>query len=190
MFLMKRLIVVISCFLIIGACSHLQYQMVEIVWKESQSSAVRVQWMGIRLVSWDIVTSAHIVRDDSLVYQIGNIPYSIRMRDAIGDRAVLSKNYTWWIITDGAHITSLFWANRENIQKWDPVYTEVTRSGRIVQISGKILDLNASILGYDTLGRLTTLSGIVLTDMILSPWDSGAGIFTLSGELVDVVHVK
>ena len=190
MFLMKRLIVVIFCFLIIGACSRLQYQTVEIVWKESQSSAVRVQWMGIRLVSWDIVTSAHIVRDDSFVYQIDNIPYRIRMRDTIGDRAVLSKNYTWWIITDGTHIISLFWTNRENIQKWDPVYTEIIRSGSREKIDGKILDVNASLVGYDTLGRITILSGIILTDMALNPWDSGAGIFTLSWELVDVVHVK
>lgn len=186
---MKRIIVVIFCLLTIWACSHLEYQTVEIVWKNQNNTPV-VKWMWVRWSDGSILTSAHVVRDGALVYEIDEMPYRVKMRDIIGDRAILSVNYTWGVINDGDRIISLFLVNRQSIKKWDSIYTEVIRSGSIIQISGKILDLNASILGYDTLGRITTLSGIVLIDIMLSPWDSGAGIFTLSGELVDVVHVK
>ena len=174
---------------LLSACTHTTYETVEIVWKNQNNTTV-VKWMWVRWSDGSILTSAHVVRDDALVYEINKMPYRVKMRDTIGDRALLSANYTWGVMNDGDRITALFLVNRQNIKKWDSIYTEVIRSGSITQISGKILELNASILGYDTLGRVTTLSGIVLTDMILSSWDSGAGIFTLSGELVDVVHVK
>ena len=55
---------------------------------------------------------------------------------------------------------------------------------------GKVLDLSGSIIGYDTTGRVVTLSGIVLTDLEFLPGDSGAPIYTLDKELIDVVHVR
>jgi hypothetical protein len=66
----------------------------------------------------------------------------------------------------------------------------VSRSGSIVRQVGKVVDPSGSIVGYDTTWRVVTLSGIVLTDLDLLPGDSGAPIFTLDRELVDVVHVR
>jgi hypothetical protein len=73
---------------------------------------------------------------------------------------------------------------------WERVFTEVSRSGSIVTLSGAVIGIGASVVGYTQHGWMTDLSGIVLTDMILSPWDSGAPIYNSKRELIDLVHIK
>lgn len=39
-------------------------------------------------------------------------------------------------------------------------------------------------------GKSITLSGIIVTDILLEPGESGAPIYNQKGELVDVVHIS
>ena len=158
------------------------YQTVEIVWKDSQNGQIMVRGMGVTLSVDQILTSAHVVRDDRLVYEVGWVIYQVSDRDMTGDRAVLSQ-------TQGAKIQTQI-PRLQQIQKWDPIFTEVSRSGSIVRIAGKVINPSGSVTGYDMAGRVVTLSGIVLTDLDLQPGDSGAPIFTTQWEIVDVVHVR
>jgi S1-C subfamily serine protease len=73
---------------------------------------------------------------------------------------------------------------------WERVFTEVSRSGSMVTLSGVVTGIGVSVVGYAPHGSVTDLSGIVLTDMILSPWDSGAPIYNSERELIDLVHIK
>ena len=168
--------------LLLVSCTSQGYQTVEIVWKESQNGQIMVRGMGVRLSDDSILTSAHVVRDDRLVYEVGWVIYQVSDRDMTWDRAVLSQ-------TQGAKIQTQI-PRLQQIQKWDQVFTEVSRSGSIVRMTGKVVDPVWSVTGYDISGRVVTLSGIVLTDIDLQPGDSGAPIFTTQWEIVDVVHVR
>ena len=193
--------------LLLVSCTSQGYETVEIMWKESQNGQIMVRGMGVRLSDDSILTSAHVVRDDRLIYEISGIRYQVTERDMTGDRAILEKREKSGILPHlgGARggtpnipllnsntiplLTSPKWGGTK-VQKWDQVFTEVSRSGSIVRIAGKVVDPVWSVTGYDMTGRVITLSGIVLTDIDLQPWDSGAPIFTTQWEIVDVVHVR
>jgi V8-like Glu-specific endopeptidase len=182
----------ISILTLLSACTQRQYETVEIVAKESQNGQIVVRGMGVKFSDDSVLTSAHVVRDDRLVYEISGIRYQVSERDSVGDRAILSQNQNpklqiYWNVSSWGQ-DSL--KKTTTIQKWDPIYTEVSRSGSIVRITGKVLDPRGSVTGYDTTGRVVTLSGIVLTDIDLQPGDSGAPIYTPEWEIVDVVHVR
>jgi hypothetical protein len=175
--------------LLLVSCTTQGYETIEIIWKESQSNQIVVRGMWVRVSSDQILTSAHVVRDDRLVYEIWgmftgypSVRYEVSSRDTAGDRATLSQVQDVKIQTQNPRL--------QRVQKWDPIYTEVSRSGSIVRIVGRVVDPSGSILGYDTLWRVVTLSGIVLTDIDLQPGDSGAPIYTTLWDLIDVVHVR
>ncbi len=178
-----RISLLISISLLLTACTQSRYETVEIVWKESQNSQIVVRGMWVELSDWSILTSAHVVRDDRLSYQVGSLRYRVVERDIIGDRAILSQIQ----IIEKINIQI---SQFQKVQKWDQVYTEVSRSGSIVRIVGRVVDPSGTVLGYDMVGRVVTLSGIVLTDIDLEPGDSGAPIYTTQWEIVDVVHVR
>ncbi len=178
---MYKIFIFISLFLL-AACTHNQYETVEIVWK-NQTNATLVRWMWVKGSDGSILTSAHVVRDNSLKYMIEGERYAVVKRDISTDRAVLSQRVvSGWYTED-------IW-QLHPIYVWDSVYTEVSRSKKITRLTGKVLNPSGSVLGYDSMGRTTTLSWIVLTDFTLLPGDSGAPIFSKDGELIDVVHVK
>ena len=179
---MFRIFALISILTLLSACAQRYYETVEIVWKESQNSQIVVRGMGVRIWDDQILTSAHVVRDDRLHYEIGWVIYQVSDRDMVGDRAILAIDTNRNIQSKIPHL--------QQVQKWDPIYTEVSRSGSIVRIAGKVVDPRGSVTGYDTTGRVVTLSGVVLTDIDLVPGDSGAPIFTHEWELIDVVHVR
>lgn len=178
---MYTIFLFISIFLL-TACTHNLYETVEIVWK-NQTNATLVRWMWVRWSDRSILTSAHVVRDDNLRYMIGGEKYMVVKRDISTDRAVLSQN-----VVSGWYTENIW--QLKSIYVWDPIYTEVNRSNKITRLTGKVKNPSGSVLGYDSLGRTMTLSWIVLTDLVLLPWDSGAPIFDKDRELIDVVHVK
>ena len=168
--------------LLLVSCTSQGYETVEIVWKESQNKQIVVRGMWVRIGDDQILTSAHVVRDDRLIYEAGWVIYQVSDRDMTGDIATLSQTQ---VAKNQTQILRL-----SSVQKWDQVFTEVSRSGSIVRMIGKVVDPSGSVTGYDMTGRVVTLSGIVLTDIDLQPGDSGAPIYTTQWEIVDVVHVR
>ncbi|MBC7503976.1 trypsin-like peptidase domain-containing protein [Candidatus Gracilibacteria bacterium] len=181
---MRQIIILISISLLLTACMQSRYETMEIIGKESQTKQVLIRGMGVMLPDGSIFTSAHVVRDDRLIYETDGVIYRVWERDTIGDRAILSQ------IPDLKSKIRDIVKNTNIIRVGDPIYTEVTRSGSIVRIAGKVVDPSGVVTGYDTTGRVMILSGIVLTDISLLPGDSGSPIFTHLGELIDVVHVR
>jgi hypothetical protein len=171
------------CLLLISSCTTGEYETVEIIGKDPTTSEVRIRGMGVRLPGRAILTSDHVVRG-GMRYEVWGMNYDVVESDVGWDRAILSR------IQDRELRIQDVLKSRNQIWKWDPIYTEVSRSGSIVRQVGKVVDPSGSIVGYDTTWRVVTLSGIVLTDLDLLPGDSGAPIFTLDRELVDVVHVR
>ena len=154
-------IYIIFILLFVSACSHHQYETVEILWK-NQTNATLVRWMWVKWSDGSILTSFHIVRDDNLNYMIR--------------------------VVSGSYMDDIW--KLKSVYVWDPISTEVNRFKKITQLKWKVVNPSGSALGYDNLGRTTTLSWIVLTDLSLIPWDSGAPVYDRDGELVDVVHVQ
>ncbi len=177
-----RIPILISMLLILVSCTSQSHETVEIVWKESQNKQIVVRGMWVRIGDDKILTSAHVVRDDRLIYEAGWVIYQVSDRDMTGDIATLSQTQ---VAKNQTQILRL-----SSVQKWDQVFTEVSRSGSIVRMTGKVVDPSGSVLGYDMTGRVVTLSGIVLTDIDLQPGDSGAPIYTVEWDIVDVVHVR
>lgn len=178
---MYKILALISIFLL-TACTYNQYETVQILWK-NQTNATLVRWMWVRWADGSILTSSHVVRDDNLNYMIGWKKYMVVKRDIPTDRAVLSQYVvSGWYTDDIWQLKSIY--------IWDPIYTEVNRSKKITRLTGKVQNPNGSALGYDNLGRTIALSWIILTDLTLLPWDSGAPIYNRDGELVDVVHIQ
>lgn len=175
-------IYIIFILLFVSACSHHQYETVEILWK-NQTNATLVRWMWVKWSDGSILTSSHIVRDDNLNYMIWWQKYIVVKRDTITDRAVLSQR-----VVSGSYMDDIW--QLKSVYVWDPISTEVNRFKKITQLKWKVVNPSGSALGYDNLGRTTTLSWIVLTDLSLIPWDSGAPVYDRDGELVDVVHVQ
>lgn len=139
--------------------------------------------MWVKWTDGSIYTSAHIVRDDTLSYIIGWEKYMVVKRDIWSDRAILSQRVvSGWYTEDIWHLWPIF--------VWDSIYTEVIRDKKIAKLAGKVVDPSGSVVWYDAMWRTMTLSWIVLTDLALLPWDSGAPIFSSDRELIDVVHVK
>lgn len=177
---MSKVILLILWAFLIVSCSKISDTTVEIVWKNN--STVVVKWMGVILADLTLLTSAHVVRDDQLVYMVWWEEYIVSKRDTIGDRAILSKKNTQsqWNL-------NIF---PKKVTPGIPVYAEAIRSGSLMTLTGIVTNPSWSIVAYDSLWRIMTLSGIVLTDIVFSPGDSGAGIYTIEWELIDVVHVK
>ena len=179
---MRHIVILISMIYLLTSCTTQRYETIEIIGKDSQNGWIVVLGMGVKISDDSILTSAHVVRDDRLLYEIGWVVYQVSDRDMTGDRAVLTQMQ---VAKNQTQISRL-----SLVQKWDPIFTEVSRSGSIVRMTGKVVDPVWSVTGYDMTGRVVTLSGIVLTDIDLQPGDSGAPIYTTQREIVDVVHVR
>ncbi len=179
---MYTISLLISMIFFLASCSSSQYTTVEIIWK-NQNNATLVRWMWVRWSDRSILTSAHVVRDDALRYIVEGETYMVVKLDTPRDRAILSQR-----VVSGWY-TENIWQLKSPLV-WESIYTEVSRSKKIVTLTGKVLSPSGSVMGYDALGRVTYLTWVVLTDLPLLPWDSGAPIFTSSREVIDVVHVQ
>lgn len=179
---MQKIIFILITFLLV-ACTRTPYETVQIIWK-NQTNAIVVKWMWVKWGDRSILTSAHVVRDDTLEYLTEWEIYSVLQRDNLVDRAILIPNN---LNRDENYMDS--WQMRKT-STGESIFTEVMRSGSLLTLTGIILNPSRSVIGYDNFWRIATLSWIVLTDLELLPWDSGAPIYDAEREVIDVVHVK
>ncbi len=160
---------------------------VHITWLHDGIEVVRGMWVCVDQST--ILTSAHVVRDDALRYEVWGMRYEVSERDTLTDRAYLT------VMSEGLGVKNICRDYKEYIWKsdivsWESVSIPVVRSGSLVILTGTINSLTGTLLAYDTLGRTQVLSGIIMTDISLVPWDSGAPILDEEGRVVDVVHVQ
>ncbi|MBX9808975.1 serine protease [Candidatus Gracilibacteria bacterium] len=174
-------ILCITIIFILTACGKPDFIPVEIVGKDNVYQVI-TRGMGI-LHNDILITGAHVVRNQQLQYFVGEQKYILQNIDYIKDRAFLSKT------NDGFDTKKLYSFGVKG-GLGDSVFAQVTRNNIIVTLTGKIIDASGSVLGYDGQGRITPIQGIILTDIQFISGDSGAPIFNVSGELIDLVHVQ
>lgn len=201
---MKKILLYILTLSLLSSCtvgSRTGDGVVGIIWVRDGAQVVRGVWVCID--EQKVLTSAHVVRDDT-------INYELRIMSHKGVQA----NYEWtppnatWIERDEnidiayMRVKSEEWRVKDICRKykeyiwkshlivWESVSIPLIRSGSVVNLTGMVTSLTGMILAYDTLGRTQILSGIVMTDISLAPWDSGAPILDKWGRVVDVVHVR
>ena len=159
---------------------------ISIIWRDS-SGIVKIRWSGYFYAPDLVVTSAHVVPDDRIVYQgISHekiFPLTLVSRDISRDVAILSSSKKV-----GKSSGELF--QRGTLQKDAPIYALVYQSGALLRVDGRITEKDASALAYDQNGKSTILTGVILTDMHFFPWESGSPVFDNQGNLIDVVHVR
>ena len=188
---MKRIIgiICISVFLL-SACAERvvreeDSRVVEIFSLRDDQRAKIGMW--ILIDESTLLTSAHVVRDDRYGYSLGEgkNTHSFRVieRDTLSDSALLSSEES----KKKYRIEALY--NRTNLYSGSLVHAIVSRSGSLVRLDGKIREINAKTIGYTEQWQIYTLSWIVLTDLWVESWDSGAPIFSESWVLIDLVHV-
>lgn len=162
------------------------HHLISIIWRDA-SGIVKIRWSGYFYTPDSVVTSAHVVPDDRIVYQgISHekiFPLTLVSRDISRDVAILSSSKKV-----GKSSGELF--QRGTLEKDSPIFALVYRSGAVTRLDGKIRELDASLLAYDQNGKTLTLTGILMTDIEFFPWESGSPVFDDKGNLIDVVHVR
>lgn len=180
---MFKVAIIIFLFFFLSACSEgTDYSDVQIIWKEQWNNSLKIKWRGVMFDDGSVLTSAHVVSDDRINYTIEGKEYFTIERDVWGDRAILIQS----------GIQTIYSLNMfpKKIHTGSIVSTKVIRSWSVSLLTWSVLFPHKSIVGYDSFGRVVELNWLVLTDMDLISWDSGAGIYAENGELIDVVHVK
>lgn len=146
-----------------------------------------IRGVGYRVDDSTIVTSAHVVPDDRLIYQalIGWQETTLIVTNRFGNRdiAFLSPRWSEWKKDIQDVLVS------PDVKVGDSVYIPVFRSGSLVKLTARVQDARAEVIAYDNRGQTKVFAGIILPDTPFLPGDSGAPIFTMWGKLIDVVHV-
>lgn len=149
-----------------------------------------ITWLGYRYDDQGIVTSAHVVSDDRYRYEMimhdTAYPLSLVSRDRSRDIAYMVQS--GWVLWSPDVLMSE--SQRALLHRWDPIMTYVIRDGMMHTLTWHIIDTHGSIIWYSDHGDIITLSGVLLTDLSVLPWESGAPIFSLEWKLIDVVHVR
>jgi S1-C subfamily serine protease len=144
--------------------------------------------MGVCIGADTVFTSAHVVRDDRLRYEVWGMRYDVWERDFDVDIAYMKMNNEQWTMNNICNSYRAYvW--KAQLTVWQSIYIPVIRSGSLVTLTGSITSLTGTILAYDSVGRTQTLTGLILTDISLSPWDSGAPILDGQRRVIDVVHI-
>ncbi len=192
---MKSLIfVILISSLFFTSCSWVIHddesmRVVSIYWSKNSAKPIFL-WMWVMRDSY-LLTSAHVVSDERVSYSLYEwdslVQLYHREKDTLSDRIVMSVGnaslQTPVVIADLLKDSS-------RLQNGDDIYTIVSRSGSLLRIDGKILEVHGKTLGYTPSGQTYSLSWIILTDLRVIAGDSGAPIFTTAwGMLIDVVHV-
>lgn len=187
----------LSVFLCLAACDReLGYHDGVVRILGSKEDFNIVQWMGVCVYSGVILTSAHIVRDDTINYQLRMNHHEWVSTDAL----VIERDNE----TDIAYLTMKSRESWQNIPcqspkkyiwkigltPWDRIYIPVIRSGSMTTLSGSVTAITGTLLAYDTSGRIQQIHDMVMTDIDLQPWDSGSPILDTEGRVIDVVHVR
>lgn len=193
---MKYMIIILCSTLLIACTTNLSSDwVVEIVWTRNGIEIVRGMWVCIDHTT--ILTSAHIVRDDTINYILRSTDHrwssvigTVMERDITTDMAYLGiKSEVWKNNTLCKDYRTYIW-KIDTWLIWNTISIPVFRSGAIETLTGTITSLTGTILGYDTLGRVQLMTWILMTDIPLQPWDSGAPILDGQGRVLDVVHVE
>ncbi len=192
---MKSLIfVILISSLFFTSCSWVIHddesmRVVSIYWSKNNTKPIFL-WMWVMRDLY-LLTSAHVVSDERVSYSLYEwdslVQLYHREKDTLSDRIVMSVGnaslQTPVVIADLLKDSS-------RLQNGDDIYTIVSRSGSLLRIDGKILEVHGKTLGYTPSGQTYSLSWIILTDLRVIAGDSGAPIFTTAwGMLIDVVHV-
>lgn len=176
---MQKLMIIAILF-ILTACGRSDFIPVEIGGKDTTNSLViRGMWVLYQDI---LITGAHVVRNQQFKYFVWNQEYSLQHIDYTKDRAILTQKKS---IPSDELYTLFTWASYD-----EPVYAQVMRNNKIVTLTGTVVDASGSVLGYNQSGRIMSLQWIILTNISFAPGDSGAPIFNLSWELIDLVHVQ
>lgn len=188
---MKILTYILTLSLLSSCVLHSEVDdgVVQVIGVRGGNEVVRGMWVCIDAST--ILTSAHVVRDDTINYQLRNARYqsihvnsTIMERDNNSDIAYLRaqedvckrpKKYTWKTNDTGL---------------WHAISIPVMRSGSMIMLTGTIISLTGTVLAYDTLGRTGLMTWVLMTDILTQPWDSGAPILDNEGRVVDVVHIQ
>jgi S1-C subfamily serine protease len=146
-----------------------------------ETEVVRGMWVCI--AEDRVLTSAHVVREDRLRYEVWGMRYEVWERDFSTDRAYLKT------MTNTCTLPREYIWKIETLTIWEKISIPVIRSGSLITLTGSITSLTGTRLAYDSVGRTQMLSWLILTDISLLPWDSGAPILDGQGRVIDVVHV-
>lgn len=149
----------------------------------SQIAGVHGKW--VILENGKILTSRHVVKNCgsgcSLEIQWQKYPIgSIDFPDARKDIAYVS-------FSGSSDFSTLSLLNGEKISTGQSIVSYLSLSGSWQKVDGKILGIDTPYIAYDNSLSWTLLSGSILTDIILSPGESGTPIWTASWELVGVM---
>lgn len=179
---MYRIIFFISILFLLVSCSTEKTQVVEIHGYSDNSVVVRGMW--VEYPDGSILTSAHVVQDSQIEYRIRDTIYTVWVVDVSHDRALLVER------TRSEEWKALLFPEFPMSHTWDIIATKIKRGDKIVSLTGSIVSPSGSVIGYDSLWKTRTLTGVVITDIPLLPWDSGAPIYDMRGNLIDLVHVQ
>ncbi len=123
-----------------------------------------IRGMGVCIGADMVLTSAHVVRDDTINYQVSSINY-----ESIGTSATLSERdhnsdiAYMKVKNEEGRMKGICKNYKEYLGKSDSIAGEsisvpVIRSGSLVTLTGAITSLTGTILAYDSVGRTQMLS--------------------------------
>lgn len=124
------------------------------------------------------LTSAHSVRDQSAKYRIDGRYIVNMLTDGTHDRAVVSY-------TD----SELYFPKLTLPEKSETIYASLLRDGKNVILTGSVLEVTGSMMGYTEKGIFIPIHDVLLTNIQTQRGDSGAPLLDGAGNLLDVVHI-
>ena len=149
----------------------------------SRIAGVHGKW--VILENGKILTSRHVVKDcaSGCFIESQNQKYpieSIEFPDT-------TKDIAYVYFSGSSDFSSLDLLDSEEFSPGQSIESYIYSSGSWQKIDGKILSIDIPYVAYDNSLSGTLLSGGIMTDMILSPGESGTPIWTASGELIGVM---
>lgn len=159
-------------------------QIVKIVTREGEN--IKNESTGIFL--GDVVlTSYHSVANDNEHIFIDWKKYFKIYFDNWTDIALLSENKN----SDGAKNFSKILEKyfTENTSVWDTATVYVWRDGKLINMTGTIIEKNTEKTGMHTNGKLEKIFIKNMTNIVVVPGDSGTPIFDKNNKIIDIVHI-
>jgi hypothetical protein len=174
--------------MLLSSCGHVSPLDSVVSISGYQGSREIIRGMGVCIARDRLLTSAHVVRDDRLRYEVWGMRHEVWERDFDVDIAYMKMNNEQWTMSNVCDSYKEYvW--KAQLTVWESISIPVIRSGSLVALTGVITSLTGAVLAYDSVGRTQVLSWLILTDIPLSLWDSGAPILDEQGRVIDVVHV-
>ncbi len=186
---MKRISPIILVFLLLSGCSSIQTlseeqiraRTVDIM--SSQVGWVHGKW--VILETGKVLTSRHVVENCSsgCFIEIQKQKYPIVLLDFPDE----NKDVAYVSFSGYLDLEKISPVDQKNLPLWSMLVSYRFSSSSWQRLEGKILWIDTPYIGYDMSLSGVILSGAVVTNIVLSPGESGTPIWTLSGELVGVM---